>query len=142
MTTAPEPRAAQPAKVGEQMAKVEAARSKLVGDLGRLDDEVRLEVAYRMEKIAWKVVAGIAGAAAAVIVTKVLNLVWAKARPDPPPENPADPETGWGEALLWTAATGIGMGVARMIAQRGAAMGWQKATGHVAPPFEKDEQGS
>lgn len=138
--TAERPQGA-PAAVEAQLAKVEQARGRLVDDLQRLDGEVRLEVAYRMEKAAWKVLAGVAGAAAAVLVTKVLNVAWAKVRPDPPPMNPADPETSWGEALLWTAATGIGMGIARMVAQRGAALGWKKATGRVAPAFEKDGQG-
>lgn len=126
-----------PAKHAPQQAAVRQARDRLVQDLETLDSEVRLEVAYRMEKLAWKLIAGIAGAVAAFLVAKVLNTAWSKTRPSPPPTNPADPETGWTDALLWAAATGVGLGIGKMIAERGTAIGWKKATGRVAPPFEK-----
>lgn len=125
-------------KLAHQVAAVEAAREKLVADIDVLDNEVRLEVLFRMESIAWKAVAGIAAAAAGLAATKVLNQVWARLIPDSlPPEDPTDPQTSTKEALVWTALTGLGVGVAAVMAQRGAAKGWSKATGRVPPPFEK-----
>lgn len=123
--------------VAAEVAAVQQARQQLAEDLGVLEEEVRLEVSYRMEKLAWKLVAGLAGATAVLVVNKTLNGIWARVRPDPPPENPADPETGWVDGLIWAAATGIGMGVGKVVAQRGAALAWTRATGRVAPPFEK-----
>ncbi|HUG84101.1 MAG TPA: DUF4235 domain-containing protein [Euzebya sp.] len=126
------------AQLAGQVAAVDAARQKLVADIDVLDTEVRLEVLYRMESIAWKVVAGLAAASAGLAATKVLNLVWAKLIPDTvPPEDPTDPDTPTKDAVVWTALTGLGVGLAALLAQRGAAMGWSKATGRTPPPFEK-----
>ena len=58
-----------------QVAAVDAARQKLVSDIDVLDQEVRLEVLFRMESIAWKVVAGIAAASMVFGFTNVL-MVW------------------------------------------------------------------
>lgn len=128
-------------KLADQVAAVEAARDKLVADIETLDTEVRLEVLYRMESFAWKAVAGIAAAVAGLATTKALGAVWGKLIPDSdPPNNPADPETRTGDAVLWTALTGVGVGVATVLAQRGAAQGWKRATGRIPPAFEKDEK--
>ena len=127
-------------KVADQVRTVEAARDKLVTDIEMLDTEVRLEVLYRMETFAWKAVAGISAAVAGIAATKLLGTAWAKLIPDSdPPNNPADPETGTGDAVLWTALTGVGVGVATVLAQRGAAQGWKKATGRIPPAFEKKD---
>ena len=121
----------------DEIAAVEAARNKLVADIDLLDREVRLEVLYRMESFAWKAVAGVAATVAGLAVTKVLGQVWDKLIPDTtPPDDPTDPNTDAKEAIVWTALTGVGVGVATVLAQRGAAKGWSKATGRVPPPFE------
>ena len=124
-------------KLAPQLAAVEAARRKLVADIDVLDDEVRLEVLYRMESIAWKVVAGVAAAVAGLAATTVLNVVWDKVIPDTdPPEDPTDPDTPARDALVWTALTGLGVGLATVFAQRSAAKGWTKATGAKPLAFE------
>lgn len=53
---------------------------------------------------------------------------WRKTRHEEPPENPASPSTTWSDALAWAAVSGIGLGVARLVAQRGAAAAWQAST--------------
>lgn len=124
--------------LADEIAAVQAARRKLVADIDVLDQEVRLEVLYRMETLAWKAVAGVAAAVGGLAATKLLGGVWAKIVPDhAPPEDPVDPEVTTRDALLWTAMTGIGVGLATVVAQRGAATGWTKATGRVPPAFEK-----
>lgn len=131
------PRPVDP-KLAPQVAAVEAARRKLVADIDVLDDEVRLEVLYRMESFAWKAVAGVAAAVAGLAATKLLNVVWDKLVPDShPPEDPTDPDTPARDALVWTALTGLGVGLATVFAQRGAARGWTKATGQKPPAFTK-----
>lgn len=128
-------------KLAAELAAVERARAKLVADMEVLDREVRLEVLYRMENLAWKAVAGLSAAVAGLAATKVLNLVWGRIRPggNAPPTDPTDPRTRTSDALIWTALTGMGVGVAAVIAQRQAAKGWTKATGHVPPAFAKDD---
>lgn len=119
-----------------EIAAVEHARNQLVSDIDTLDQEVRLEVLYRMESLAWKAVAGLSAAVAGLGASKIVNKVWAKAMPGTPPEDPTDPRTSTSDALVWTALTGLGVGLAAVLAQRGAATGWSKATGRVPPPFE------
>lgn len=123
-------------KLAAEIAAVENARDRLVADIDTLDTEVRLEVLYRMESLAWKAVTGLAAAVAGLAATKVVNEVWAKTLPGVPPEDPTDPRTSVRDALVWTAMTGLGVGLAAVVAQRGAAAGWAKATGRVPPPFE------
>lgn len=122
--------------LAERVAAVEAARTQLGRDLDRLTVEARAQMGQTMEKITWKV-AGLGSAVlAGVLMRKALTTGWAKARHQQPPMNPANPGTSWGEALAWTMALGAGVGVARMLAGRAAAAGWQKATGKLPPGLE------
>ena len=63
-------------------------------------------------------------------------MLWTRTTDREPPTNPADPDTGWGEALSWVVAISIGGAVARVVAQRAAATGWERAMG--SPPPAKD----
>ena len=67
---------------------------------------------------------------------KLLTVLWTRTTDREPPTNPADPDTGWGEALSWVVAISIGGAVARVVAQRAAATGWDRAMG--SPPPTKD----
>ena len=58
---------------------------------------------------------------------------WRTTRHEDPPENPAAHDVGWRDALAWTVAIGVGASVARVVAQRGAAKAWEKATGDPPP---------
>ena len=77
----------------------------------------------------WVVVGYAAAMLAGVAVRRSLEGGWRKVRKEDPPRQPASPETTWTEALLWSALTGMAVGVARVIARRGAASGWRRATG-------------
>lgn len=90
-----------------------------------------------VSKVGWKIVGAGAGVAAAMVTRKVLTAAWRGAKHDDPPANPAAPGTSWPEGLAWAASTGVALGVARLVAQRGAAAGWQKATGHLPPGLEE-----
>ena len=120
-----------------QVATVAAARERLGRDLDQLNVEVRSQVTSSVQKSFWKGGATLSAVAAGVIVRKVLIAAWRRARKADPPTNPAAPGTSWGEALAWTAATGVAVAVARMVAQRGAAGAWVKATGHLPPGLEE-----
>lgn len=116
-----------------QQQAVEVARERLGRDIDELVDGTRAQMESTVEKIAWKLAAGTAGAAAALLVTKALAAGWRAARKSDPPTNPVSRHTGLGEAMAWWAATGAAAAAAKVAATRGAAVGWEKATGESAP---------
>jgi hypothetical protein len=79
---------------------------------------------------AWQVVAMLSAAAAGLAARKLLEGSWTVLKDDEPPVNPAARSVDWGDALAWTVASGLAMGVGRLLAQRGAAAGWRKMRGH------------
>lgn len=88
----------------------------------------------RSEKLGWKVVSTLGGAAGAIVTRKLIGALWAGLSSSElePPLNPADRRIGWSEGLKWAVAAGVGAGIGRLISQRAAAAGWEAATG--APP--------
>jgi len=120
-----------------QVAAVEAAREKLGRDLDTLNTEVRAQMGQTAEKTAWKVAATAAGVLAGVAVRKGIIAGWKALKHTDPPTNPAARETQLSEALIWTVATSIGVGVARLVATRGVAGAWEKATGHLPPGLQE-----
>jgi hypothetical protein len=88
--------------------------------------------------ILWKVVSTGAGVLSGVLVRQAISLAWkalTSGREDPP-LNPADRRISWSEGLQWAVASGIGVGVARLVSDRLAARGWEVATGHPPPGIE------
>ncbi len=77
---------------------------------------------------------------AAAIAKKGLNTSWRAATGKNPPANPADPDVGLPEALMWAALSGTLIGVARMLAARRTANYYAKSTGHLPPQLQKDGQ--
>jgi hypothetical protein len=92
---------------------------------------------FRRQVLVWRIVALLAGMAAAASARRLLVVGWRRAGGGDPPLNPAAPGTAWPAALMWAAATGVGVGVARMVMQRGAAEIWQRAAGGYPPGLEK-----
>jgi hypothetical protein len=80
-----------------------------------------------------------AGLGAAALTRKLLDQSWRAAAGKNPPENPADPDVGFGEAVLWSALTGALVALARMVAQRRAAGYYARTTGHLPPGLGPDE---
>lgn len=119
-----------------QLEAVRAARERLARDLDVFNVEMRSEMGHTMEKTIWKLAGTGAAVVAGIAVRNVLMSVWRAVTKHDPPANPADPATDWGEALAWAAATGLAVGIARMLASRGAAAGWQKATGMLPPGLQ------
>jgi hypothetical protein len=98
--------------------------------------EMRSEMGQAMEKTLWKLAGTGAAVLAGIAVRSALMSLWRGIMKNEPPNNPADPATAWGEAIAWTAATGLVVGVARMVASRGAAAGWQRYTGSLPPGLQ------
>jgi hypothetical protein len=77
---------------------------------------------------------------AAAVAKKALDKSWTVATGRKPPENPADPDVEIWEAVTWAVASGVAVGLARMLAQRRAASYYQRSTGHLPPELQKDDQ--
>jgi hypothetical protein len=84
-----------------------------------------------MRPTMWKGVATLAAVGAAIAARNATSAVWRKRTGHDPPMNPADPDTSWGEAVAWTLVTGALVGVARLVARRGAASLWAKVEGEL-----------
>lgn len=89
-----------------------------------------------MKSASWKAFATLASIAAAIAARKAATSLWQRQVGTDPPVNPADPTTDWAEALGWTVATGVLVGVARLFARRGAAALWEKMEGSLPPELE------
>lgn len=81
----------------------------------------------------WNALAMLASVGAAVAVRNAASALWKKRTGHEPPINPADPDTDWREAIAWTLVTGALVGVARLVARRGAAGVWKKFEGDLPP---------
>ena len=85
------------------------------------------------KRIAWQGLAAASGMLAAMGVRQAAVRTWRTAKHEDPPENPVARDVSWTDALTWAIAVAIGAAVARVVAQRGAAAAWEKATGDPPP---------
>lgn len=69
---------------------------------------------------AWKVATFAAATGAALATNWALKRAWASATGTKPPTNPAARETAWTDALIWTAASSLAGGIAKLAAKRKA----------------------
>lgn len=83
----------------------------------------------------WNLVVTGLAVAAGVAAHYVANEGWRRVRHGEPPDNPAAPDVSWSEALVWAGFTSLIVGLARLLASRGAAAGWRRMTGR-SPPFK------
>lgn len=86
-----------------------------------------------IQKAMWMVVATGTTALAGIAVNKGLDQAWRLARDEEPPEDPGSRDVAWRDAILWTIATGVVIGLGRLLARRGAAAGWTALTGKDPP---------
>jgi hypothetical protein len=80
------------------------------------------------------------GIATGIVVRKIsmqlLDKVWRKTKRTEPPADPASPGTPWLEALTWAAASGVAVGVSRLITTKGVATAKLKLTGKAPEGME------
>ena len=88
--------------------------------------------------LSWKAVSIGAGAIAALATRQALALLWKQFASGPAPEQVADRRTPWAPALGWAIATGVGVSVMNLVAQRSAATVWEVATHETPPPLQQD----
>ncbi len=80
------------------------------------------------EKIQGAIVAG-ATMLSAFLTRKLIEKVWVKVTDDEPPSDPADKEISWKDALAWTVATGVLVGVTNVLVSRSVTQGTDKLLG-------------
>jgi hypothetical protein len=85
------------------------------------------------KKAMWLAVASGATALTGAAVRRSLDRAWRFAMDAEPPDNPAHRSVSWREAVLWTVATGVVIGLGQLLARRGAAAGWHALTGEDPP---------
>ena len=77
------------------------------------------------EKLQGAIVAG-ATMLSAFLTRKLIEKAWVKITHNNPPTDPADDEITWKDALAWTVATGVLVGVTNVLVSRGVTHGTQK----------------
>ena len=84
----------------------------------------------------WSVYGLAATVVATIVARKAMTTSWKVATGKNPPQNPAHPDVSMGEAIAWATASGIAIGVARMLASRTAAIYYRNSTGHLPPNLD------
>lgn len=84
------------------------------------------------EKVIWNVYSGILGALATFIAQKLITKAWEAATGEEPPD-PNDPEAPFVQAVIWAAASGLGVGVTQLSMNRFIQRRWLNNMGHAAP---------
>ena len=82
----------------------------------------------KSKELHWKALSYGVGALAGLVTQRLLNGAWKGLNHDSRPPVPADRRSPLAEALSWAVATGVGMGVSRLLAIRTAAVVWEAAT--------------
>ncbi len=82
------------------------------------------------DDLVWSLAASAAAVAAAGLAERLLTKGWVAKR-GKVPGNPVNGDTSWGEAMAWAAASGVVLGVVRLLAQRGVAEVFQRRRGSV-----------
>jgi Protein of unknown function (DUF4235) len=73
---------------------------------------------------------------ATIAARKVMTATWKLSTGKQPPTNPEHPDVSMGEAVAWAVASGVAVGLARMLAGRKAADYYRRSTGHLPPNLE------
>lgn len=133
-----QPARPSPDGLAAEIAAVEEARARMAESLEQLQSEARTQVGVTVERILWKMAAAGAAVVVGLATRKAVDVAWRTMRKGQPPRGPGDPSASWAEALGWAAATAVGAAVGRVVAERGAAAGWRRATGRFPPGLERD----
>ena len=73
----------------------------------------------------------VATVGATMLARKAMTVTWKLSTGKQPPSNPEHPDVSIGEAALWAAASGVAVGLARMLATRKATDYYRRTTGHL-----------
>jgi Protein of unknown function (DUF4235) len=88
--------------------------------------------------LAWRIIGTSSAVIAAGAAHRGLSAAWRLATGDDPPTIPEDEETSWGEAILWAVLSGAVLGLARLVATRGAAHYYVRTTGELPEALQRN----
>ena len=86
-----------------------------------------------VKKYGWKAITIALGALVGLATQRLIEMPWKLVRGSTPPKVLADRNSPWLDAVSWAVASGVGVGVARLVAIRAAAGVWEAAV-HEPPP--------
>ncbi len=73
---------------------------------------------------------------ATMAARKAMTATWKLSTGKQPPTNPEHPDVSMAEAVAWASASGVAVGLARMLASRKAADYYRRSTGHLPANLE------
>ncbi len=76
---------------------------------------------------------------ATMAARKAMTAGWKLSTGKKPPSNPEHPDVSMGEAVAWAVASGVAVGLARLLASRKAADYYRRSTGHLPANLEDVE---
>lgn len=85
----------------------------------------------------WRLVSFGSAVLAAVVVRGGIRMAWKATRDDDPPLNPLREDSTWTDAVMFSLATGLSVGLARLAARAVAASTWEKETRPHFPSWTK-----
>jgi hypothetical protein len=80
----------------------------------------------------WKLESMVVGMVGATVTSKLIRAAYRTIRKDKSPDAVFDPTSArfsWPDAVGWAAAAGVGLGIAKVMSARVAAIGWEVGTG-------------
>ncbi len=87
----------------------------------------------------WTLMGLAATVGATMAARKAMTATWKLSTGKTPPSNPEHPDTSMAEAVTWAIASGVAVGLARMLATRKAADYYRRSTGHLPANLEDVE---
>jgi hypothetical protein len=89
----------------------------------------------------WMLESTVTGMLTAMVAQKLIRAAYRAIRKEAPASvfDPNSARFSWSDVVLWAAAGGIGLGIAKVTSARVASIGWKVATGTL-PPGVGDEQ--
>ena len=96
-------------------------------------DRGKREAVLLLKKYGWKAITIALGALVGLVTQRLIEMPWKLVRGSTPPKVLADRRSPWLDAVSWAVASGVGVGVARLVAIRAAAGVWEAAV-HEPPP--------
>jgi hypothetical protein len=95
-------------------------------------------------QLRWKIVSVGTGVLAGMLAKKLMRTIYQAVRKDTSPTSPFDSANArfsLSGALLWAAAAGIALGIAKIVSARIATFGWEAATGTLPPGGSEEPEG-
>ena len=77
----------------------------------------------------FSIVATGAAVLAGSLIQNALEEGWKSVKEEEPPKDPASEDVSWSDAIAWTVATGVAVGLTKLLVKKVSAKGWKKLTG-------------